>query len=80
MADNGWVLVDDRDPGIAYYAPPGAVIWQGGVSQEYMETTTGLDPGDTLTYYFNGMISFEYVVHGMGEGLILSALVSKLRA
>jgi hypothetical protein len=52
MADTDWVFVDDRDPGIAY-GPPGATIWHGGVSQEYDQTTTGLDPGDTLTYYFN---------------------------
>ena len=58
MADNSWIFVDDRDPGIAYYEPPGATIWQGGVSQEYDQTTTGLDLGDTATYYFNGMIYY----------------------
>lgn len=67
MTDNSWVFVDDRDPGIAY-GPSGATIWHGGVSQEYDQTTTGLDPGAMLTYYFNGMISFEYIVRGRGQG------------
>jgi hypothetical protein len=79
MADTDWVFVDDRDPGIAY-GPPGATIWHGGVSQEYDQTTTGLDPGDTLTYYFNGMISFGYIVSGRRGGLIFSTLVFQLQA
>lgn len=79
MADNGWVLVDDRDPGIAYSGPPGATIWHGGVAQEYCVTTTGLDSGDTLTYYFNGMILFGYIVNKRARADI-SALVSQLRA
>ncbi|KIJ17658.1 hypothetical protein PAXINDRAFT_97883 [Paxillus involutus ATCC 200175] len=49
-ATANWIIVDDRDPGITY---SGSTIWHGGTSQEYDGTTTGLDPGDTATYYFN---------------------------
>jgi len=60
----GWVLVDDRDSTIAYSVAPGALIWHGGVAQEYDQTTTGLDAGDTLTYFFNAAMIGVFGTYG----------------
>ncbi|KAF8133680.1 hypothetical protein EV363DRAFT_928808 [Boletus edulis] len=49
----GWTFVDDRDPGIAFSLAPGDASVYGGMPQEYDQTTTGLNAGDTATYYFN---------------------------
>jgi hypothetical protein len=71
-ATANWIIVDDRDPGITY---SGSTIWHGGTSQEYDGTTTGLDPGDTATYYFNGMVSFEFIITYGRVGLTVKPAV-----
>ncbi|KAF8843331.1 hypothetical protein BDN67DRAFT_187550 [Paxillus ammoniavirescens] len=60
-ATANWIIVDDRDPGITY---SGSTIWNGGTSQEYDGTTTGLDPGDTATYFFDASAIRVFGTHG----------------